>query len=462
MIRLRKRCTGGKVFVAFLICMALVLAVFGGRVLFGSMITPISNGQLLKYAEKYHMGTVYDRDETFIVCETDEGYLWDGLESIESFKDILGVDIADTGNSRMTVMGNCPWAYGAGDNRFSRYDLFHPNRDRVGGNVKLTFDKELQEYICQLIQTKGYENAYVVVSNWSTGEIYATYGEVLSVTMHPGSAIKPVIAAAALSVDPSLATYTYDCVKENHTFDTEEGPVKIHCINGKTHGKLDMGSGMAVSCNGYFVSLLKQVDKEKMLEELKKWGFDSCVSYDQFMYWDHTLINGAPEEIYYLQAGIGQANTFITPAGLNFCTNALLNKGTLVEPVWILAKQVSGEEDWISVQGEDAIRLCQEEVAGQVVDMMLKVTQSGTGTSFALPNFAAKTGTAQKSGANGMIGDRYTVWTTGGLNTPETPYSITVCLDDVTEDVGSKEAGALAQEILLKMLKGGVMDEETE
>ena len=89
-----------------------------------------------------------------------------------------------------------------------------------------------------------------------------------------------------------------------------------------------------------------------------------------------------------------------------------------------------------------------------MIQMMKAVTEKGTGVSFYLPDFAAKTGTAQKSSQTGETSDLYTVWTTGGIVNDETPYSITVCLDDVSGEVTSAVAGTMAKEILVYVMEG--------
>ena len=216
-----------------------------------------------------------------------------------------------------------------------------------------------------------------------------------------------------------------------------------------------MEDGLAYSCNGYFISLIQQVDKKKMIKELKKWGFDDVVCYSQFMYWDHSFLGNGKEDSDYLLAAIGQANAYITPAGLNFCTNALLNHGVLVEPIWFSHKKVSQTDEWTLVNTSQSIKsVCTAENADLVVQMMQEVTSRGTGQAFYLPGFAAKTGTAQMSDEAGEVADLYTVWTTGGLVNEETPYSITVCLDNVTAEVTSSDAGKVAQQLLVHMIEG--------
>lgn len=456
MLKLRKRNYVRISFRIFLLCLVAALAVFTVRVITGSEITAMSIGQMLFYAEEYSIGKIYDRNGDVIVSGNSDSLIWDSDVTAEAFQAILGTDVESTLLSRSTLLGNCPWLFGTEDNRWGLDFLLHPGQERVGGSVQLTLDKNLQEYIRNLVIQSGYENAYVLVSDYTTGEILSVYGSVFTTELHPGSTLKPLLAATILTLDSSLVDYTYNCTDENHNFQTEDdGLVRINCAGKAFHGQISMEEAIAYSCNGYFIGLIQQVDRKEMLEALQKWGFDTIVSYDQFMYLDHSFVKDSESETDYLMASIGQANAYITPAGLHFCTSAILNHGKLIEPIWYTRKQSAYGQSWEDVVDQETKMLCKASVAEQVTAMMEQVTVKGTGTSFYLPGFAAKTGTAQKADETGNMTDLYTVWTTGGLTNSENPYSVTVCLDNVTEEVGSEEAGKLAQYILMYLTEGG-------
>lgn len=455
MIRIKNKINAGKIYCVFLICVGLVIGLFGYRVISRNTITPMSDGQIIMKSKQYQFGEVYDRNDELIVCGEENEIFWESESTRQSFEEVLGIDIENSLNSHITLCGNTPWLFGTEDNRFSLYNLIHPNTARRGGSVRLTIDKKLQEYVNNYIKNLGEKEVYIVISNYKTGEILALYGNVFKDEKHPGSTLKPILAASALSVDSNVNGFVYDCTNENHNFTTESGAFRINCVGGITHGQMTMEDGLAYSCNGYFISLIQQVDKKKMIKELKKWGFDDVVCYSQFMYWDHSFLGNGKEDSDYLLAAIGQANAYITPAGLNFCTNALLNHGVLVEPIWFSHKKVSQTDEWTLVNTSQSIKsVCTAENADLVVQMMQEVTSRGTGQAFYLPGFAAKTGTAQMSDEAGEVADLYTVWTTGGLVNEETPYSITVCLDNVTAEVTSSDAGKVAQQLLVHMIEG--------
>lgn len=438
----------------FVCLMTLIVALFAVRVMTRSEVTPMSVGQTIKVAQNCQFGEVLDRNGNLIVSGNGCNVIWRDSQTKGAFQDILGVDITKTLGSKTTVLGNCVWVFGTEHSKFTLSNLLHPDQQGVGGGVRLTIDENIQKNIRSLIEESDYENAYVLVSNYKTGEIIAVYGEVFNHSFHPGSTLKPILAAAALTINPEAINYSYDCVSDNHNFQADDGYIKINCVNGSFHGKMDMTNATAYSCNGYYVNLLQNMDKAAMLDILKKWGFDTTISYPQFVYWDHSFIGESEKQTDYLMAAIGQANAYITPAGLNFCTNVLLNHGKLAEPFWFDKKKASNNSEWESTKRLNEKRICSAEVADQVVAMMEMVTEKGTGKSFYIPKFAAKTGTAQKTDKNGNLTGLYTVWTTGGLVDEEKPYSITVCLDNVIEEVDSSKAGKVAQNILYYILEG--------
>jgi len=328
MLNMRKKNLATGVFLLFLAVLLAIVGVFGQRVYAGSLITPMEHGQVLKLAEDYTFGKIYDRNGELIVQGTASGQIeWQKEWSERVFGDILNVSL-DASFDRTKVCANAPVLYGAEDDRISLYSLLHPGENRTGGSVKLTLDANLQNYIYDWIGKSGYEHAYVLVSNYQTGEILAVYGEVFKDTLHPGSVIKPFLAAAALEVQPELIDFTYTCSKRNHNFATHDGQmVRINCYGNACHGAMDFSSAMAYSCNGYFVSLLQQIDKNEMQKVLGRMGFDRVISHSQLMYWDHSFIKESDDGIDYLQAAIGQSQCYMTVAGVNFCTNAVFNGG---------------------------------------------------------------------------------------------------------------------------------------
>lgn len=449
----------------YFLVLLLIIVVFLVRVrVCGSTIASVQNaGLLIRLSDQYTMGKIYDRNNHLIVQGRGNGMEWTGDQREQAaMSSLFGPGLEDTYASRMTIWGMAPELFGYKDERLNVSGLFHPAEKRTGGNIRLTVDKDLQTYIYSLLQEKGYDTASVVVSNWKTGEILAaisrpsflpteekgTISSIFNEQYSPGSTMKVILAAAVLSIDPDLKQFTYNCTSGNHVFRTKGGDYQINCAGSINHGNIGMEDAIAYSCNGYFISLLQQVPREDLKNQLRKWGFDTTISFEQFAYWDQTFSGKKASEIEYLLAAIGQGNCSITPIGLNLCTNVLLNAGKLQDPCLIMEKSDSPQDEMSNQISGMQYEICSEEIADEICEMMLGVTAYGTGKSFYMPNFAAKTGTAQKADEGGNLSDFYTVWTTGGLVTEDTPYSVTVCLDNVAGDIYSTYAGEMAKEIL--------------
>lgn len=213
--------------------------------------------------------------------------------------------------------------------------------------------------------------------------------------------MKLAIAASALEYDANLANFSYTC-KGNNTFTLDaEGKetVSVHCSGGNVHGTLTtMESAMAQSCNGYFIALAQQVPEEILRKNLKKFGFDDVMHYDSFKFNDNTFM-GESENAYDLVYGcIGQGQASVTTIGLNMYTNAILNKGVLAEPHFILGSNDKREEPMKAKTQAVTRQMCTEEVADSIKNMMVKVMREGTGRDFAVDGveMAFKTGTVKK------------------------------------------------------------------
>ena len=465
MIKTRKKHPNRTLFLMFLLCLSLIIGLFAYRVGTGICVTEMSVGEPTMLSREYTLGTIVDRNGEFIVSGDEKagGVMWRSSETMTAFKDLLGLDFEETMESKTSILINAPWVFGSEDNRFSFYSLLHPQNKKIGGDARITIDRKLQEYISSYVLRKGYntDDVYTVVSNYRTGELLGVYGKAFRTLLSPGSTMKPVIAASVLDLDPDKKNFTYECSEENHVFQTEGGAFRIDCSDG-VHGQMNMEDAMAVSCNGYFISLLQSVDKKSLLEKMKGFGFDT-VTYPQFDYADNKFISDATSESDYLMAAIGQASAKTTVLGMQLSTSALLNGGFLQRPFWISAKRATAQDkEWtdVEVSEEASRRVCSEETADIVVKAMEAVTEKGTGKNFNFPadsgyHFAAKTGTAQKGILSEETGEElYSVWTTGGLVSEGSecaaPYAVTVCLDNVNDkEITSQQAGEMARDILL-------------
>ena len=277
-----------RLFKVALVMMLVLAVVLGNRYLEADAKTTMSeqelDSSLLSLSEVYLPGTIYDKKDNVLMFGSEPGKLsWMSDKKSNSLERLIGgtdyIKAVETGNVRMTILGMAPELLGESDSRMDEKSLFHPNQRRIGGNVKLTIDADLQNFIEDLLIENGYMDSSVMVSNFQTGEVEAAVclgGDssetVFSRKFHPASTMKLAIAASALEYDANLANFSYTC-KGNNTFTLDaEGKetVSVHCSGGNVHGTLTtMESAMAQSCNGYFIALAQQVPEEILRKNLK-------------------------------------------------------------------------------------------------------------------------------------------------------------------------------------------------
>lgn len=492
MLREKRRNGSVVIYRVFLAVMIAAVVLFLARVASGELESDFSVGQLIHLSQNYEMGDIYDGNGELIAKGSRKSSLeYESETTATAFQDIVGADISQTLGIRNNICSNALWIYGTETNALDMKNLIVPSKSvKKGGDVKLTLRKDLQEHLADMVAESGYEKAYVSISNYKNGEVLAMYsnggGNCLDDMLHPGSTMKPFYLAAALSVDPQLVDYTYDCEADSHDFGSGVQAVHINCAGKANHGTTDYTKAMAKSCNAWFDSSIDQLDQDKLLEAMKVWGFDSSYSFTQFRYMDHTFegksssnsavakavtagmknlgIDSREKRLRY--EVIGQGNAHITVEAMNFLTGALLNGGILKEPVWIKAKRTSATAgEWEELESEKEYVMCQKDVADTVAQTLEAVMESGTGRSFAMPEagFVGKTGTAQKADRNGNLNDKQTIWFTGGLTGEAgeaNPIAITVAFDDVDSSVTSSAAGTFAKDVLTYMLTEGGSEDE--
>lgn len=115
----------------------------------------VSVGQTILMSEEYTPGTVFDRNGEVIAAGDSGELCWSTEETRDAFLQVLGPDIHSTLLSGTTILGNCAWVFGTEDNRWGIYSLLHPAAGKIGGSVKLTLDRRLQEYAAQLVRKRA-------------------------------------------------------------------------------------------------------------------------------------------------------------------------------------------------------------------------------------------------------------------------------------------------------------------
>jgi len=292
-------------------------------------------------------------------------------------------------------------------------------------------------HLSQIDPAKNMTNAALVAMKPGSGEILAMLGSVdyrneaidghVNVTLspqQPGSAIKPLTYAAALSpTDPggpeggeprwTTADILWDVPVEYDQFSGEPyAPVNY---DGVFHGPVRLRAALANSYNVPAVLLLQDITVPRLLEFGRALGLDSWTG-DSSQYGLSLTLGGGE----------------VTPLELTTAFAALANGGTKVTPISILRVERTNGEVLYEYQPAEAPRVIDERVAYLISDILdddrARIPAMGSPNPMELPfPAAAKTGTTNDFRDNWTMG--YTpglvvgVWTGNTDNSPMTNVS---------------------------------------
>lgn len=289
---------------------------------------------------------------------------------------------------------------------------------RVTTTLDLDYQRLAEELAQQHVASVGPEhnltNAALVAMKPGTGEVLAMLGSVdykneaidghVNVTLsqqQPGSAIKPLTYAAALSPDEdggaawTVADILWDVEVEYAQTDGESyAPVNY---DGRYHGPVRLRDALANSYNIPAVLLLQDIGVPRLLEFARQMGITS---------WDEDSSR------YGLSLTLGGAE--VSPLDLVTAYAVFANRGNSVEPVSILRVEKRNGELLYSQEQTAPQRIFDERVAYLISDILdddtARVPAMGNNNPLALP-FPA----AAKTGTTNDFRDNWTVGYTPGL-----------------------------------------------
>lgn len=319
------------------------------------------------------------------------------------------------------------------------------------GGVRLTIDSNLQNICCKAAELYSLDRGAVVVLDSKTCEILActsvpeydpdNIADCLNDEKAPflnryltsytvGSVFKPITAAAALE-NGIGKDYSYEC-----TGSINVGGITFHCHKKDGHGKLDMSSAMAVSCNTYFISLALQVGGEKIRSMASALGFgekyyltDTISSDAGSLPSDEELSNiGGTANL-----SFGQGSLTATPLHLAAVYSCIASGGIYTKP-YILMQQLNRDGDSFAEFVPDAgVRVMSENTASVLKDFLNNTVKNGSGKN-AEPNkktAAGKTATAQ-TGIFENGEEIHRTWFCGYFPAEKPKYTVVVLKEDGT------------------------------
>ncbi|PBC62276.1 penicillin-binding protein [Streptomyces sp. Tue6028] len=269
-------------------------------------------------------------------------------------------------------------------------------------------------------------------------------------TYPPGSTFKVVTAAAALEnglyPDADTKTDSPDpwTMPDTTTKLPNEG--NLPCKDAT------LRVALRVSCNTVFGKIGADLGKDKMLEEAKKFGFNS----EQFTPVRSNASN-FPTEMDKPQtalSSIGQFETAATPLQMAMVASAVANDGTLMKPYMVSELSTHNLDVISQTQPEKMSEPLSEDNAQVLQSMMETVVQSGTGTRARIPGVTVggKTGTAQHGIGNS---EKPYAWfiSYAKLSDNSSPVAVAVVIEDGSANRDDISGGGLAAPIARDVMK---------
>ncbi|CAL9515865.1 MULTISPECIES: peptidoglycan D,D-transpeptidase FtsI family protein [Streptomyces] len=360
-------------------------------------------------------------------------------------------------------------------------------KEQQGGNVVTTLNAAAQKAAFDGLKKQGGKGAVVALEP-STGKIlalasYPSYdpssfagntdddaaawkklqkkynpddpmlNRALRETYPPGSTFKVVTAAAALengkytSADERTETPLPWIMPGTRTELKNEG--NIPCENAT------MRVALQYSCNTVFGKIGSDLGNDKMLEEAKKFGFDS----EQFTPVRATasVFSDDMNQSQTALSSIGQYNTAATPLQMAMVASAVANDGKLMKPYMVDTLQSSNLDEVAKTEPEELSRPLSPKNAQILQDMMQTVVEKGTGTNARINGVkvGGKTGTAQHGVENS---ENPYAWFISYAKLPDgsSPVAVAVVIEDESANRDDISGGGLAAPIAKNVMEAVV------
>ncbi|MEU9195520.1 penicillin-binding transpeptidase domain-containing protein [Streptomyces hundungensis] len=222
-------------------------------------------------------------------------------------------------------------------------------------------------------------------------------------TYPPGSAFKIVTAAAAL--DAGVVT---DVDAPTDTPDPYVLPNTSTTLPNEASGcgNASLAYAVTVSCNTVMAGLGVKVGLPRMLEAVRKFGFnDTRLRVPSGVAKSNFDTRMSPDQL--ALSSIGQFDTTATPLQMAMVSAAVANGGDLKHPYLVDRTTTSRGTTVSTTRPRTYQRAMNPATAMRLRQMMIDVVRTGTGTSAAIPGatVGGKTGTAQNGVGN--IGSPY-------------------------------------------------------
>ncbi|MDO4731658.1 MAG: penicillin-binding protein 2 [Clostridia bacterium] len=363
-----------------------------------------------------------------------------GLSGIEkSMEEYLNVDSEITVNYIKDAKGDILNGYKTNikDSEDLKYE-----------GVALTIDSEIQK-IAQEAAKKHIEKGAVVITEVPSCQIRA----MLSLPSYQADNVKEYLdredspllnrALCAYDIGSVFKVVTAAYILENGLYTDDKyncvGSIELSkntfdCFNKTAHGQINLEEAFAHSCNGYFVNISSQIDKDKFLKLANNFGFGKSYELSKGLGSNQGYLPSKDElrsDIAMANFSFGQGAFLATPLQVATMINTIASDGEYTAPTLLKGLINSDKEEYMSYEVPISKKVISTESAKKIQQYMSLAVEYGTAMSgrSETTDIAAKTGTAQTGQVvNGE--DVQQCWYAGFFPKDNPRYSITVFCED--------------------------------
>ncbi|MDX6486552.1 MAG: penicillin-binding protein [Gaiellaceae bacterium] len=275
----------------------------------------------------------------------------------------------------------------------------------------------------------------------------------------PGSTFKIVTAAAALDT----GAFNADSSFVDPGYCTEYGKQVSNAGNPdqggrEVFGQLNFVTAFQHSVNSVFCNIGKQLGAGTVLSYAKKFGFYKLPPLETpgnerapsgLYNGSHLFDPKDPGKVDPGRLAFGQERMLVTPLQMAMVAATVGNGGVVPKP-YLVQKIVSHDGATVrTARPSNLGRAIKTETAATLTQMMVAVTEGGTGNAAAIPGIhvAGKTGTAETSASH-----VYTAWFVAFAPAEDPQVAIAVVLEKQLNGFGGAVAAPIAKQVMQAIL----------
>jgi cell division protein FtsI/penicillin-binding protein 2 len=201
----------------------------------------------------------------------------------------------------------------------------------------------------------------------------------------PGSSFKIVTAVAALRQDPNADQQIFECKplpdgRVGNFVGHSSRPIRDDIEDKHPHGRINMETGIIVSCNAYFAQLGAKVGSQALFDTAQRFGIR--VARPNTVQRLQTFLP---------QASYGQGEVVVSPFQMARVAATIANGGRIPQGRWVI--------DESNTRALDPVPVLDPDLIAKIAKAMREVVTSPSGTGKILRQspipIAGKTGTAE-------------------------------------------------------------------